>query len=80
MLSKNGKIAIGIVSKKWENIGNNGHEWLLQCSFKVNGINYSTFSEEDKDNTYNIGDTLHICYSENVPTNCSIIELRNKQP
>lgn len=77
-LLKNGKVAIGVVYRKWENIGNNGHEWLMRCNFKVNGVNYSTFTKVDKDNIYHIGDTLHILYSKDAPTNCVIIELENK--
>ena len=77
-LSKNGKVTIGVIDKKWENEGNKGHEWLFRCSFKVNGVNYSTFTEEDKNNIYHIGDTLHILYSKDIPTNCVIVELKDK--
>ncbi|TDW96657.1 hypothetical protein EDB95_4492 [Dinghuibacter silviterrae] len=67
---------MGIVYKKWHTSGRNRHEWLLKCRFYVNGVEYSTFSEEDKYNQYKIGDTLHVVYAERTPTNCEILELK----
>lgn len=77
-LSRNGKIAIGVVSEKWKTIGSGKHEWLLRCKFEDSGMSYSTFSEADQNNIYHVGDTLHVLYSRDNPTNCVIIELQNK--
>lgn len=77
-LSKNGKIAIGVVFKKWQDTGNGKNEWLLRCHFEAYWRTYSTFSETDRDNIYHVGDSLHVLYSKDDPNDCVILELKNK--
>ena len=64
----------GVVYKKWYAVGKNS-EWLLRCEYVVNGVRYSTFSETDEDNEYQIGDTLTIIYFEDYPQKSKIKEL-----
>lgn len=64
----------GVVYKKWYSYGKNGG-WLFRCNFKVDGKTFSTFSENDRYNTYKIGDTLTILYNENFPQQCIIKDL-----
>lgn len=71
-LALQGKQTIGIVYKKWDTRTG----WLLRCHFLVGTKEYSTFSEKDTYDEYKVGDTLHILYSEQTPTDCQIIELK----
>jgi hypothetical protein len=71
---KNGETAKGIVYKKWYKYGKNS-EWLLRCHYVVDGVTYSTFSETDKNNQYNVGDTLNVVYIKNFPQKSKIKEL-----
>lgn len=71
-LALQGKQTIGIVYKKWDTRTG----WLLRCHFLVGMKEYSTFSEKDTYNKYKVGDTLHVRYSEQTPTDCQIIELK----
>ena len=64
----------GVVYKKWYAVGKNS-EWLLRCEYVVNGVRYSTFSETDEDNEYQVGDTLTIIYFEDYPQKSKIEEL-----
>ncbi len=74
-LQTSGKIAIGVVYKKWFSTRPK-REWLIRCHFQDNKTTYSTFSEIDERNIYRIGDTLHILYSKDDPNNCEIVELK----
>src|SRR5882724_11031417 len=69
-LSKTGVTTQGIVYRKWETFRFQQHdEWLIRCYFIANGKRYSTFSEEDKNNVYKVGDTLKIFYLPSFPGN-----------
>jgi hypothetical protein len=75
-LANNGVKTIGIVSEKWwSKPAKRKGEWLLKCEFLVNGNRFKTFSMEDEDNLYQIGDTLTILYSPKHPDNNTIMEL-----
>lgn len=74
-LTQHGNQTIGIVYKKWKAYSRHSSELLLRCHFIVNGKEYSTFSVNDDENIYKVGDTLHILYSERNPENCIIVEL-----
>lgn len=71
-LEKHGKQTKGVVFQKWKS----KNEWLLKCSFKIGDKGYETFSITDKENKYQIGDTLTIRYSSETPDNNEIIELK----
>ena len=71
-LEKHGKQTKGVVFQKWKS----KNEWLLKCSFKIGYKEYETFSITDKENKYQIGDTLTIRYSSETPDNNEIIELK----
>ena len=78
-LKEYGRTTIGIVYKKWETLRRRRHDkWLVRCRFFINGKEYSTFSENDKNNLFKVGDTLHIVYLETYPNNCIITELKDK--
>lgn len=75
-LTTNGVETFGIVSEKWwSDPRKRSGEWLLKCDFVVNGKIYKTFSMEDKDDLYTVGDTLTILYSQHHPDNNTIVEL-----
>ena len=71
---KKGETVKGVVYKKWYKTGKNS-EWLLRCSYMVDGIQYSTFSETDRGNKYRVGDTLTVIYIDNFPQKSKIKEL-----
>ena len=71
---QNGEETKGIVYKKWYKYGKNS-EWLLRCQYEVDGVIYSTFSETDEENRYQVGDTLTVIYIKNYPPKCKIKEL-----
>lgn len=75
-LEKTGVIKYAIVKEKWYSSPRKGKrsEWLFIAKFKVDNIEYSTFSQVDKDNSLNIGDTVWVRYSKNNPENNDIIE------
>ncbi|MFN6377782.1 MAG: hypothetical protein ACK4WD_00800 [Flavobacteriales bacterium] len=73
-LRENGQTVKGVVYKKWYSTGKYS-EWLLRCQYEVDGVVYSTFSETDRDNKYEIGDTLTILYVNNFPQKSKIKEL-----
>jgi hypothetical protein len=78
-LADHGRTTTGIVYKKWETFRKQRHnEWLLRCNFTVNGKVYSTFSVQDKNNQYKVGDTLHVLYSDTNPQNCIVVELKDE--
>ena len=78
-LEVNGLITFGIVSEKFKSGNRSGNPgvWLVKCDFNVQNENFKTFSKEDIDNQYEIGDTLTIKYSDRNPENNMIIELEN---
>jgi hypothetical protein len=75
-IEKNEVIKIAIVKEKWYSTGYKGNKskWLFKAKFKVDNIEYSTFSHVDKDNSLNLGDTVWVRYSKNNPENNDIIE------
>jgi steroid 5-alpha reductase family enzyme len=73
-----GKTTRGIVYKKWHDTSREKANWLVRCTYIVDGHTFSTFSETDKENKYKIGDTLTIRYSSRYPQNCIIEELNEK--
>lgn len=75
-LTKDGMVTIGIVYTKWMTIRR--HERLVRCKFLANNRMYSTFSVQDKNNLYKVGDTIHILYSASNPGNCIITELEKQ--
>jgi hypothetical protein len=78
-LEQDGLKTFGIVSEKFKSGKKSGtpRVWLIKCKFKVHNQVFKTFSEEDINNQYEIGDTLTIKYSEKNPENNIIIELEN---
>lgn len=77
-LKLNGKLAIGVMYKKWLSHGNSEDEWLVRCYFSYKGEKYSTFSEEDVFNQFQTGDSLMIRFSANFPDNNRIVGLNEK--
>jgi hypothetical protein len=73
-LERYGKNIDGIVSEKWKS----KHKWLFKCKFKVEHKVYETFSFTDKENKYQIGDTLFIRYSSKAPDNNKIVVVNKK--
>lgn len=76
-LNSNGKITIGIISKKWydKNYRDFDGEWLYQVRFKVDNKNYHTYSEVDKLNKLNKGDSIKVRYSLINPEINKIIKI-----
>ena len=75
-LSKNGLETVGVVSEKWWSDSHRGaDEWLLKCEFLVDGEVYETYTMEDEENQYKVGDKLTILYSPINPDNNTIVEL-----
>ncbi|MEL7118181.1 MAG: hypothetical protein AAFO07_02035 [Bacteroidota bacterium] len=77
-LKINGNISQGVVYKKWLSNKNSKDEWLVRCHFYYEGKQYSTFSEEDTDNQFQVGDSLLIKFSKKFPDNNKIIGLNEK--
>jgi len=76
-LDLNGKITKGIViSKEWVKPKSQSGYWSLSCEFITKNKVYKTFSQTDRENIYQIGDTLSIKYSESNPENSTILELK----
>lgn len=70
----NGTITKGVISEKWYS----GDEYLIKCIFYYEGVEYSTFSEEDSCNQFQEGDSLEIEFSKEFPNNNRIIGLNEK--
>ena len=68
-LNNNSQITTGIIYKKWFNKNHRSieGEWLYQVKFKVDNINYITFSETDKLNKQKKGDSVNVKYSKTNP-------------
>lgn len=77
-LELNGGLTKGVIYEKWFSNSKSGDEWLLKCYFQYEGKKYSTFSEEDVYNQFQIGDSLKIKFSKNYPDNNRIIGLNEK--
>ena len=76
-LSKNGvKTKAIVIEKWWHKPKSQSGEWLLRCKFTAKGQLYHTFSYEDKDNQFEIGDTLTVIYSKRNPENSKILEFK----
>jgi hypothetical protein len=71
-LEKHGKQTKGVVSQKWKS----KNVWLFTCKFRIGDNEYETFSIMDKENKYQIGDTLTIRYSSQTPDINEIVELK----
>jgi len=74
----NGHLTKGIIYKKWLSNRKSGNKWLIRCYFQYEGKKYSTFSQEDVYNQYQIGDSLEIEFSKNFPDNNKIVGLDEK--
>jgi hypothetical protein len=77
-LDKNGVLIEGIVIEKNQvrKHRSRNYEWLYRAEFKVSDEYFLTYSEEDKGNTVNEGDTVIIKYSKRNPKNNTIIRLK----
>lgn len=78
-LESNGLETFGIVSEKFKSGKKSGSPgvWLIKCDFKIENKSFKTFSKQDINNEYKIGDTLTIKYSVKNPENNIIVELEN---
>jgi len=72
-LKEDGKLTTGIVSEKFKSKRN----WLVKCKFQAKNRTFTTFSKTDRENLYQVGDTLTIKYSDSNPENHTIVELEN---
>jgi len=67
-LEINEKLTKGVIYNKWFS----EDEWLVRCFFQYKGNKYSTFSEEDVHNKFQIGDSIMIRFSKEIPDNNQI--------
>lgn len=77
-LELNGELTKGLIYKKWLSNEESENEWLIKCNFHYEGKEYSTFSQEDVYNQFQIGDSLEIKFSKKIPDNNRIIGLNKK--
>lgn len=77
-LELNGELTKGVIYEKWFSNKKSEDEWLLKCYFQYEGKKYSTFSQEDVYNQFQLGDSLEIKFSKNFPDNNRIIGLNKK--
>jgi len=67
-LSRDGEVAEGIITKKWEfKPGNREPEWLVQVSFDVNGQIYETHPQVDATNELKENQEMKVMYSKRNP-------------
>lgn len=54
----------GWVVERWETTGgkNSYAGWNVRCEFQANNAPYSTFDQQDENNEFSVGDTVHIVY------------------
>lgn len=68
-LSRDGEVAEGVITKKWEfKPGNREPEWLVQVSFDVNGQTYETHPQVDATNELKENQEMKVMYSKRNPT------------
>jgi hypothetical protein len=67
-LEKYGKKTTGIISEKWKS----KNTWLFKATFKVDGIEYKTFTQTESENIYHIGSFVTVKFSIRNPENNTV--------
>jgi len=74
-LRKNGVLTKGIVIEKFETFGKGYNGWNVVCKYDANGKAFTTFTIPDRENAFDLGDTLNVVYSSLNPENAEVLEL-----
>lgn len=71
----------GIVTDKWHFHSTKGYSgWQLKCVFKSlqTGKPFETFTQNDREDKYRIGDTLKVIYLERNPNISRVLDLHDE--
>lgn len=75
-LDTNRNYTIGIVKEAWMRRIKSRHEWTVNAVYQVNDIEYVTSDKVDDTEKLNVGDTVTIIYSSNIPEVSEILEFK----